>query len=213
MNEDFKTVAVLSGLAVVFLVLSLAFRLNVWGRTEPVHVWPPVDPAFTNTASVRQSVAQILQAGGDPSDYDCYVCHEKDKPPTLKFSTNNIIILPDEHSDLVMRHGRHNRNDNCYNCHDPQNLNKLKTRSGQIISFQESTLLCASCHGPIYRDWEIGVHGRMSGYWNPESGPVTRLGCTSCHSPHAPKFQSLAPAPRPHRLHPSVQRLTQEETH
>jgi len=205
---------VLSFLAVIFVALAVGFRLNLWGRVPPQPELPLVDPAFIDTASLRQSVAQILQAGGDPSDYDCYICHEQGKPPALTFDTNNLtIILPDEHSDLVMQHGRRNRNDNCFNCHDPDHLNKLKTRDGRLLDLQDSTPLCASCHGPTQRDWELGVHGRRSGYWDLTLGSATRLDCASCHNPHAPAIPSVEPAPAPHRLHPTPHAHLEEGTH
>jgi len=213
MNEGFKTVVVLSCLASVFLALAVGFRLDLWGRVQPLEELPLVDPAFTNTASMRQSVGQLLEAGADPSDWDCYICHEEGKPPVLTFGTNNIIVLPEEHSDLRMRHGRRNRNDNCYNCHDPANLTKLKTRDGHLLELKDSTALCASCHGPTQRDWELGVHGRRSGYWDLELGDVTLLRCASCHDPHAPAIAPLEPAPAPHRLHPVDPPLSEEGNH
>ena len=144
---------------------------------------------------------------------DCYACHDKAKPPQLKFDTNNNVILPKEHEDLVLRHGRNNRNNQCFNCHDQANLDRLLTRDGRRLEFKDSSLLCASCHGPTYRDWEVGVHGRISGYWDRQSGEITRKDCTSCHDPHAPRFPALKPAPAPHALHPSKSSNEKERTH
>ena len=100
-----------------------------------------------------------------------------------------------------MLHGRHGRNVQCFNCHDPENLDTLKTRDGRSLKWAESTQLCASCHGPTYRDWEIGIHGRVSGHWDRSRGPQQRVECASCHHPHAPQFPSLPPAPAPRGLH------------
>jgi hypothetical protein len=213
MNENLKATAVLGILSVLFISLAIGFRLHLWGQVHPAQELPQVDPSFLDTNSVRQSVEQILRDGGDPSDYDCYFCHEEDKPPALTFDTNNIIILPEEHSDLVMRHGRRNRNDNCYNCHDRQLLTKLKTRDGQQLELHESTQLCASCHGPTHRDWELGVHGRRTGYWNQELGGMARLGCASCHDPHAPEFPSLEPAPAPYSHSAKSETHSEEGNH
>ena len=60
--------------------------------------------------------------------------------------------------------------------------------------------LCASCHGPTYRDWEKGIHGRTNGYWDTSKGEQTRLVCTQCHDPHAPAFGKLVPLPGPNTL-------------
>jgi mono/diheme cytochrome c family protein len=103
-----------------------------------------------------------------------------------------------------MRHGRNARNDNCFNCHDPEGLDTLKTRDGRKLAITDSTLLCANCHGPTYRDWEAGIHGRTSGHWDRQLGSITRQDCVSCHDPHAPAFPFLKPAPGPHPLHPAA---------
>jgi hypothetical protein len=50
------------------------------------------------------------------------------------------------------------------------------------------------------RDWEVGIHGRVNGYWNLELGEAKRQDCTSCHDPHSPAFQSIEPAPGPQPL-------------
>jgi hypothetical protein len=200
MKIENKTSAVLRALIVLFLALSAAFMLNLWGH--PAHLQPIalVDPSFTSNATVRVSYAEMIRTKADLSDFDCYACHERNKPPTLRFDTNHILIVPKEHSDIVMGHGRHNRNNLCFNCHDETNLELFQTRDGRQLKLSESTPLCGSCHGPTYRDWEAGAHGRTSGYWNRAMGPITRQDCVSCHNPHAPRFPSRQPAPGPHPL-------------
>ncbi|MBI3417694.1 MAG: hypothetical protein HY043_20570 [Verrucomicrobia bacterium] len=202
MNADAKKSLVLNGSAIVFVALAGAFLLDLWGR--PVATVPivPVAPDFTNTATVRLSAAELVRTGGDASGLDCYVCHEKGKTPVIHFGTNNLVILPKEHEDLVMRHGRNDRNDNCYNCHDADNLDMLKTRDGHKSKITESSRLCGSCHGPTYRDWEVGIHGRTSGFWDRQRGAMVRQDCTSCHDPHSPAFPAMKPGPRPNQLHP-----------
>jgi predicted CXXCH cytochrome family protein len=199
-----KTSFVVVMLSVLFLALAGAFYLNLFGRVEAVRAISVVDPQFTNTATVRLSAAQQIAAGGDTSGFDCYACHERNKPPVLKRDADGNILLPKEHEDLVMLHGRNNRNESCYNCHDPENLDRLKARDGKQYKWEESSRLCASCHGTTYRDWEAGIHGRTSGYWDRSLGPVTRQECASCHHPHAPQFPTLTPAPGPHPLHPQA---------
>jgi predicted CXXCH cytochrome family protein len=101
-----------------------------------------------------------------------------------------------------MAHGRNARNEDCYNCHDRDQLNQLHTPDGQKLTFEQATLLCASCHGPTYRDWMAGAHGRTSGFWDQKAGATSRQECASCHDPHAPAFTGLIPMPGPHQLHP-----------
>lgn len=111
--------------------------------------------------------------------------------------------MPKEHSDIVMAHGRHNRNNNCFNCHDEQNLVLFQTRDGRQLKFQDSPSLCGSCHGPTYRDWEAGAHGRTGGYWKLDAGAPKRQICVDCHNPHSPKIPPRTPLPGPHPLRPA----------
>jgi hypothetical protein len=201
MNAATKQSVVLAGLTLSFLALAGAFWFNVWGRSPHPSSIPPVDPQFTNVATVRLSAAELMRTGGDTSGLSCYACHDIKKTVNLHLDTNGNIVLPEEHKDLVIRHGRNSRNNQCFNCHDSTNLELLRTRDGRQLKVEESTKLCASCHGPTYRDWEVGIHGRPSGYWSQQHGAVTRQDCTSCHDPHAPAFPSMKPGPGPHPLH------------
>jgi hypothetical protein len=210
-NPD-KTWAVLMGLAVAFLALAACFSLNLWGRPPKLYPIPLVDPQFLETATIRKSYAELIRTKADLSDFDCYGCHDKKKPPTIRFDTNQNIIVPTEHADVVMGHGQHNRNNNCFNCHDEQNLELLQTRDGHQVKLAESPRLCGSCHGPTYRDWEAGAHGRTGGFWNKTAGETRRQICVDCHNPHAPKIPQRQPAPPPHPLRPTPQ-VVAETTH
>jgi len=205
MDNRNKTAAVLRTVIILFAGLAVVFLLDLSGQPARSARIPLVDTNFLSTATARSSYADLVRAGEDLSDFDCYGCHEKGKPPPLRFDTNQNLIIPKEHSNIVMGHGRHNRNNNCFNCHDEANLERFQTRDGRELKFADSTELCGSCHGPTYRDWEAGVHGRTSGFWNLQVGEHTRVGCASCHNPHSPKFPGRAPAPGPHRLHESVE--------
>jgi formate-dependent nitrite reductase cytochrome c552 subunit len=200
MNDAAKKQLVLAGLSVGCLALAGAFLLDLWGRPVSLKPIPPLDPIFTNTATVRVSGAELVRTGGDASGLDCYTCHDKEKRLVLHLDAQQNIILPDEHKDLTMGHGRHNRNNHCFNCHDETNLELLQTRDGRPLKLLESSALCGSCHGPTFRDWEAGAHGRISGSWSRTAGQFQRQDCVSCHDPHAPKFPPQKPAPRPHPL-------------
>ena len=201
MKNGEKTSLVLAALAVVFFGLALAFVRDSWGHIKKPYDIALVDPQFTQPSTIRQSYAELIRAKADLSDFDCYACHEKGKPPPLRFDTNHNLIIPSEHSTIVMGHGRHNRNNNCFNCHDEQNLELLQTRDGHEVKLAESPPLCGSCHGPTYRDWEAGAHGRTGGYWNKAAGELKRQICVDCHNPHHPKIPPRQPAPGPHPLH------------
>lgn len=202
MKDGGKSSLVLWALTLMFLALAGAFALNLWGRTVPLPKIPLVDPSIISTATVRKSYAELVRTGADTSDFECYVCHEQDKPPTLKFDEKHKLVIPEEHSDIVMGHGRNDRNNLCFNCHDEANLERFQTRDGRELKFADSSQLCGSCHGPTYRDWEAGAHGRISGYWNRAMGAFTKQDCVSCHNPHAPKFPGRKPGPPPHPLRP-----------
>jgi hypothetical protein len=202
MNPQSRTTLMLAGLTIAFLVLTVLFLLNLPGQPLHLPTIPLVDTNFLNTATVRRAYPDLVRAHEDLSDFDCYVCHEKGKPPPLRYDTNQNLIIPKEHSDIVMGHGSHGRNNNCFNCHNETNLELLQTRDGQPVTFSESPRLCGSCHGPTYRDWEAGAHGRISGHWDHRLGAPERKLCVNCHNPHSPRFPSRQPAPGPHPLRP-----------
>jgi hypothetical protein len=200
MDARDKTRVAGQALAVAFLLLAACFFVELWGHPLSVRPVPLVDLSFIDTTPVRQSYADLKKAAADLSDFDCYACHENGKPPPLRFDTNQNIIIPPEHKNIIMAHGSHNRNNNCFNCHNDINLELLQARDGREVKFDESPRLCGSCHGPTYRDWEAGVHGRTSGFWNQGAAGFKRLDCVSCHDPHSPRFPGRRPAPGPHPL-------------
>jgi hypothetical protein len=196
--------ALFAAITVSFAVLAVLLVVNLWGRPAPVPQIPLVDPAFLDTKPGRQSYGDLVAAKEDLSDFDCYACHEKNKPPPIRYDEKHKIIIPKEHSNIEMAHGSHDRNNLCYNCHNESNLLTLQSRDGRALKFDESPPLCGSCHGPTYRDWEAGAHGRTAGFWDTKLGGPQRLACVNCHNPHAPQIPTRAPAPGPHSLHEAV---------
>lgn len=82
----------------------------------------------------------------------------------------------------------------CYQCHAQQNIDRLVTEKGQLVTFDQAYELCGSCHGDKLRDWKLQVHGKTLGGWN---GSQVRRSCTACHNPHNPRFVHLRPEPPP----------------
>ena len=201
MNVEATTHAVLALLTALFLTFAVAFRKDLWAHPETHPVLPPVEGVFTNPATVRVSLPELIRRKEDVSAFECNSCHEINKPGKLEFDAEGHIVLPAGHADFVMQHGRNHRNENCYNCHDEANHTLLRRRDNRKVKLEESTQLCAGCHGPNYRDWGVGIHGRTSGYRNREMGPITRRDCVDCHNPHSPAFPQIKPAPGPHALH------------
>lgn len=122
------------------------------------------------------------------SYFPCSDCHNNRK------TNPNRRVLKEEHLDIVFDHAEESRW--CLDCHDPKKRNWLRLTAGKLISFDKSYVLCGQCHGTIYRDWKVGVHGKRTGFWNGEK--VYRV-CVHCHNPHNPKFKPLKPLPPPLR--------------
>ena len=118
--------------------------------------------------------------------YNCMECH---KLLEARWHYDRPLV---EHEDITLDHGN---NRFCLNCHHPTNRNAFVDYDGSEIPENDVVLLCAKCHGPTYRDWQAGVHGRQNGHWNKELGSSTKLRCIQCHDPHQPKFQSMKPLP------------------
>ena len=118
--------------------------------------------------------------------YPCSDCHADMEPNKTRRQ------LTDEHTNIVLEHDAEHRW--CLDCHDADNRDKLHLASGELVGFEESYRLCGQCHGPKYRDWKVGIHGRRTGYWN---GQKKYLLCAHCHNPHSPHFKPLAPKPAP----------------
>jgi hypothetical protein len=102
--------------------------------------------------------------------------------------------LEEMHDDILLDHGPEDRW--CFDCHNPDDRDRLRLVNGTLIGFDESYRLCGQCHGTIFRDWREGIHGRREGYWN---GAKSYLLCAHCHNPHAPRFQAIEPLPPPVR--------------
>lgn len=153
-----------------------------------------VNPAHLVTTPRRKPLIDppIIHISG--FDRTCMDCHKlfppRENPPKQLL----------RHAHVILDHGI---NDQCRSCHDVQNRDRLVLQSKESIPYAEVTRLCAGCHGPTYRDWERGMHGRTNGYWDATRGESHRLGCTECHDPHQPRrpaMEPLAPLPPPHTL-------------
>ena len=131
------------------------------------------------------------------SRLNCTGCHSEEEGVELDWDDEGRVLIPPAHSNLKLLHGRNRKNNDCFNCHDRSNLRYLVTRDGRQLEPAASNELCADCHGPKYRDWEIGIHGRLNGYWDRNLGEARRKDCTSCHDPHAPMFPKYKPGPAP----------------
>jgi hypothetical protein len=131
-------------------------------------------------------------------------CHNGTYPPfpetknPRKLTLMHTDIFPDS---LNIQHGRGATW--CLDCHHSTTRNKLVDHFGNEISFNEPQKLCGKCHGPTYRDWREGIHGKRIGEWASD-GKKRWFVCTECHDPHDVQhgtrnsgFDQLVPEPAP----------------
>lgn len=176
----------------VFLLLAVIFLVVGSGHKDGIQENPGVDTRFIAHPFVRDPLVdgpKIKQAG---FAFKCHECHQN-ITPSLEPKT-----LLAAHQNVILEHGINN---NCYNCHHRTNREALLDINAREISFSQSELLCRKCHGPTYRDWEIGIHGRPSGFWDKSRGNSFKALCVACHDPHSPKFKPIQPAPGPTENH------------
>lgn len=136
---------------------------------------------------VRGAVRPLrLRQDGD--EYECTMCHDG------FHGDKGEEALEDQHADIKFDHGLNLR---CLNCHNPTNSMAYVNHDGSEIPDDQPTRLCAKCHGPHYREWLLGIHGRVNGNWNAYLDEKSKLACIQCHDPHRPRFQQMAPEPPP----------------
>jgi hypothetical protein len=176
----------------VFLALAICFVMNLWGHVEEAP--EPVTRAqpYLTTDSVRQPSLKP-EVTIDSFTHKCNSCHQHfESPEPTRLDRQRELIA--EHAEIKLQHGN---NKHCQNCHHPKDRESFVDHVGQAIPYNKSEQLCGKCHGPKYRDWKLGLHGRRNGYWDESRGPSKRLTCVACHDPHWPTFKPIAPAPGP----------------
>lgn len=163
---------------------ALAKISGAWGGPEGrAEAASERQPVRVSKEPVRGKVRPLrLERTG--FSYACMECHQ-----SIETRRGPKRLLA-EHEDIILDHGRNN---DCLNCHHPENRDAYVDYADGEISSTAPQLLCAKCHGPTYRDWEAGIHGRRSGYWDTAVGEQHRLACIQCHDPHRPQFAPMAP--------------------
>ena len=118
-------------------------------------------------------------------------------------STTQFAMFQHEEIRRMLDHGLNTR---CYNCHDLEARDRLVLHDGSTIGYDQVEYLCAKCHGPTFRAWQLGSHGKTLGYWDREKGTPEKLKCTQCHDPHVPAFSKFHLLPRPNTLRMTPQK-------
>lgn len=116
--------------------------------------------------------------------FACTECHSK---PLEQMQRGDFKKA---HWDIKLDHANQNTM-NCITCHNPDNMNHLKSLTGNRIDFNNSYNLCSQCHTKQFEDWKGGAHGKRIGGWAPPRASMT---CVNCHNPHKPHFESRWPA-------------------
>jgi formate-dependent nitrite reductase cytochrome c552 subunit len=158
--------------------LALAALAAVEGGSHPVTIrqfpaTPMVDTGLTDSR-------------GEPVYASCVSCHATTTPNLETRSGDQLVEF---HQGLHFEHG----DLSCLSCHNAADYDTLRLADGTAVTFPDTMTLCAQCHGRQARDYERGLHGGMTGYWDLTRGPRARLHCVHCHDPHAPKFPLVQP--------------------
>ncbi|SMO64451.1 Cytochrome c7 [Saccharicrinis carchari] len=125
----------------------------------------------------------VHERKGSISNYKCSGCHEVELAE-LKTKGNDLT-----HADIRLFHSSLDVL-SCFTCHNPDNLDELRSTSGKSIDFDQSYKLCSQCHSSQFSDWRGGSHGKRIGGW---VAPRVSKTCVECHNPHSPGFESRMP--------------------
>jgi hypothetical protein len=139
----------------------------------------PIEADYSHGEAVvkpREPMLTLLPICGVACHNGVFPPKNPDKHP--RKLTMHLDIVPDA---LDLQHGRGGLW--CLDCHHTDTRNKLVDNFGNEISFNEPQKLCGKCHGPLYRDWREGIHGKRIGQWA-STGKKRWFVCTECHNPH-----------------------------
>lgn len=180
-----------------------------WGDpydgTIPMGEMPVLDETDTTKgdyakedAVVKPREKQLMYFNLDPNK-NCALCHDgkivpfpKDKKPRPLAAHQDIVA-----NSMQLMHGR--AAFWCLDCHNPTNRNRLIDHGGNEIAFNQPQKLCGKCHGEVYIDWRMGIHGKRTGSWV-KGGKKRWWVCTECHNPHTVginRFNPIKPEPAP----------------
>lgn len=123
---------------------------------------------------------------GEIARASCSSCHTTTTPNRNTASSAQLLKF---HQGMTYAHG----NQSCLNCHNETDYDSLRLANGSSLPYADVMKLCGQCHGPQLRDYEMGLHGGMNGYWDRTRGPRTRNNCVDCHDPHNPAYPVVQP--------------------
>ena len=196
LKKPFRFLTIVALLCLLFSSVMTAEEYNTEGYQEPA---TPEDSALNENSD--ENLYPVPPPLVYQSLFPCQACHQKDiRGVNSQLEKGNIFLgtyirLPDPRPRILVRmHQNINLHHAdwmwCLNCHSTDERNYLKLITGEQIPFEKSYRLCGQCHGTIFRDWKIGIHGRRVGEW-PVGDKKLYLLCTHCHDPHQPHFRKL----------------------
>ncbi len=121
----------------------------------------------------------------------CTQCHRTFSRNTTSLETAGF---KKDHPEFEMQHMKNPKG--CILCHAQSSPNHLVALDGRLLKVDETPQLCGQCHGPIFFDWQSGLHGKLTGKGTEREH---RLLCFECHNPHKPKFKIMKAEPPPAR--------------
>ncbi len=178
----------LAGLSLVIVVLSVLPSCS--GTTEEgLLSFPGESRLITAFDSAYHTNFEVLVPESTTDMIACIDCHKG-----LKVNTK-MRPLTQTHKEFVFNHpGFDKQNRWCYYCHSTGAFDKLTMEDGRILDYKESYLICQQCHLQNSREWELGIHGRISGEW---AGAKQTMSCVNCHNSHTPAIQAREPKKPP----------------
>lgn len=135
----------------------------------------------------------------DENDIQFYIQSRKDKIQSFQCSechTKPVSELQTEglgkkaHWDITLNHADDNTM-SCLSCHIDNDMNNLKSITGNYIDLNYSYQLCNQCHNQEVKDWAGGAHGKNLSGW--QGSRISKL-CTECHNPHDPSIKKRWPS-------------------
>lgn len=178
-------------LPIGFCVVAVGLFAGSGGPTIPVPPARAIEPSALHVAPRRTALSDPAHIMIEGVPQRCNGCHQ------IFDSFGTTVAARNYHQEIRLSHGM---NDRCVNCHSEKDREQLELRDGTRVPYAQTPLLCAQCHGTVFRDWERGTHGKTLGSWVTQSEAQRRLSCNECHDPHSPRYPSYEPMPGPNTL-------------
>jgi hypothetical protein len=124
--------------------------------------------------------------------YNCIDCHSDFKTRT---SPREMVA---DHRELLYDHIKGEKW--CFVCHyeSLEKRNRIRLPGGIYRGPTDMVKLCRQCHGEKTNEWEIGIHGKVTGSWlTYGDAKREKRSCNHCHSPHHPRSIKVKPFPGP----------------